>query len=127
MDASTYLRRKKEAMTTYIHRTPYLDAGLRTEVLQKNAAAVTPQANPHIVPNTCCIQETGTSSQTAAPCCKNNDRSDLYTTPYITLPCCPIPYLSTTYLSPCKVLPYQATPAQQSEASARVVRCCPSS
>lgn len=125
MDASQYLRRKKEAMQQYIHRTPYLDSGLRTEVLGKNAAAVTPIANPRIIPNTCCMQTTGTSSGQPAPCCKNNDRSDLYTHPYIVKSCCSYPTVSTTYLSPCKVLEYQATPAQQSEASKRVVRCCP--
>lgn len=125
MDASTYLRRKKEAMTQYIHRTPYLDAGIRTEMLAHNAASVSKY--PHVV-QTCCSGVPEQTNSNSSACCQANNRNDLYTTPYITLNCCPMIYNSTPTSSVC-AYSYMATPAQQKEAWAHLVNssnasCC---
>jgi hypothetical protein len=126
MDASAYLRRKKEAMTQYIHRTPYLDAGVRTEMLARNAASVSKY--PHVV-QTCCSGVPPQTTSNSSDCCQANNRNDLYTTPYITKGCCPMIYAVSTPTSTVCSYSYQATPAQQRAAWAHLVNssnasCC---
>ncbi len=140
MDASTYLRRRKEAMTQYVRRSPYQDAGMRTETLGKQTATFI--TNTPVETLACCTTSPAFSGPDASSvtaikptnCCVSRD--DLYTTPYIVKPCCPFPSETTTYLSPCKVTYYQATPTHQKEAAARMVNrqlgystpdCCTSS
>ena len=125
MDASTYLRRKKETMTQYIHKPTFMDAGLRTSVLGKVAGAshyVSP--NTKVAPidpcQTAAIAFTG--SATAKPvfvqpgCCAVADNAS------IAIQGCPMIYEQPSYIESCKVTPYHGTPAQQSEAGA--LKCC---
>ncbi len=123
MDASTYLRRKKESMEKYIATPKCMDAGLRTSMLSKTGAHyVSP--NTKVAPiNPCSTSTVGfTGSATAKPvfvqpgCCITSD------TRPIVLPCCDMIYEQDKYVSACKVQPYYGTPAQQSEAAA--VKCC---
>jgi hypothetical protein len=131
MDASTYLRRKVEAMPKVIHRDLFQDAGFRTEMLGHSAAVFKPVVPPTpILP--CCtssVASGGSFVEAVKPttCCVSRDY--MYTTPYVTEGCCPIPYMSTSYLSPCTVPCFQATPAQQAAAATRMVNrsnadCC---
>lgn len=123
MDASRYLKLKMEAQGQYIRKNTFMDAGLRTEYISQQAAALTPVAAQKINRD-CCNNEIriGVSS-----CCKY--AVDTQSPPGLQVPCCPFPYTSTTYLSPCKVQPYCATPAQQKEAWSRMTNfqygeCC---
>jgi hypothetical protein len=123
MDASTYLRRKKESLGQYIHTRKTMDAGLQTSIIGNNASAahyVSP--NTKTAPINPCetakVAFTGSASaqpvriQAVAPgCCPLPDTATI-------LPCCPMIYEPERYIPTCKVLPYFATPAQQKEAGA---------
>jgi hypothetical protein len=125
MDASQYLRRKRESMSMFQKRPLFQDAGQRTEMLGMQAATYKP-ATATTAPFTpaCCTSspaQGGSSVEAIKPttCC--TDRSYLYTAPGISTPCCPFPSTIATYLSPCKVQCYQGTTAQQATAVARRV------
>lgn len=122
MDASTYLRRKKEAMAMYVNPSRFVDAGFRTEMLGKAAGSLT-----YISPNTkqtpidpCTTDKVPfTGSASAQPvkvpggvCCVQQ-----HTNP-TTTPCCPMIYMSTGYVSDCKHTPYYGTRVQQAAAEA---------
>ena len=127
MDASQYLRRKREAMSMYVKRELFQDAGFRSEMIGKQAATFI--ANPASIPkvftpacNTSSPAQGGSAcAEPVKPtnCCVS--RADLYTTPGITTACCPFQSTVATYLSPCKVIPYQGTTAEQSAAVGRRV------
>lgn len=143
MDASEYLRQKKAAQTNYIHRQATIDAGFRTYILGKaaNKTFVSENTNPAILHNTsCCTSKVGFSGSYTTPIkpasgCESealcSQLTDVYTTPYISLPCCPITYApSTSYIrtNPCYC--YQATPEHSKAYSAVVANkkrglCCP--
>lgn len=147
MDYSAYLRQKKAAQLTFISRQKPMDAGLRTYIKQKAADSyyVSPNSNPAILHSTeCCPTRTVLDSFEVTPvkpasgCSATGacaQLTDPYTTPYMVLPCCPIDYgLSNVNIGSAvgDCYCYQATPAQQSEAVARVVNrerglCCESS
>jgi hypothetical protein len=125
MDASTYLRRKKETMTQYIHKPTFMDAGLRTNVLGKIAGAshyVSP--NTKVAPiNPCDTANMGfTGSATATPVFVQPGCCVPPATGSIVKPCCDMIYEPEQYVQACKVVPYYGTPAQQSEAAA--LPCC---
>ncbi len=112
MDYSTYLRRKRESMTQYVHRKPFLDAGIRTEMLAKQANSVSaPTGEPVARVLPCAAASVGLGGNYVDPIrpakadlgsaiCEN--RSSLYTSPYIVKEGCLIPYEIKTYISPCK-------------------------
>lgn len=112
MDYSTYLRRKRESMTQYVHRKPFLDAGIRTEMLGKQANSVSaPTTEPAARVLPCAAATVGLGGNYVEPirpanaklaCAICESRSSLYTDPYIVKEGCPIPYEIKTYVSPCK-------------------------
>lgn len=116
MDSSTYLERKKQAMTQYLHRQSCVDAGLHTKIqsIIANKYYVSPndtwKSDDNVIP-----------IKPAPGCVSNNLCTDIGSSTYITLPCVPISYVSTMYVSPCKVALYQATPNEQSAAVACAV------
>ena len=128
-------------MTQYIRRSPYQDAGMRTETIGKQAATfLTNTPVETLACNTASPAFSGPDASSVTPikptnCCVSRD--NLYTVPYMVKPCCEIPYdAPAAYLSPCKVTCYQATPTQMKEAAARMVNrqlgystsdCCTSS
>lgn len=147
MDYSEYLRQKKRAQTTYIHRQQLMDAGLHTYIKQKAADSyyVSPNSNPAVIHNaSCCPTHTSMGSTEVLPVkpasgCESSaacaQLSNVYTTPYITLPCCEIEYpTSATYKNYAVIggqYCYQAPPAQQKAASALMTAraadiCCSS-
>ena len=113
MDAGQYLQMKKAAQTNYIHRTIFKDAGFRTETIGKAAAA-------------------SASASAAGTCCSALLDNTLYTTPYITTPCCPITYnVSTVQLPVQNTYCVQGTQSTQSYAVMLAVNkargdCCTS-
>jgi hypothetical protein len=127
MNASEYLKHKKAAQTNFIHRQKTVDASLYTEIKRKAADSY------FIPPNqTVPVEVTGLKGSGAATAVKPHNGcesaamcsqlSDPYTTPYISTPCCEIPYPApATYQSPCKVQPFQSTRAQ---VAAITDRCC---
>lgn len=147
MDYSEYLRQKKRAQTTYIHRQQFMDAGLHTYIKQKAADSyyVSPNSNPAIIHNdTCCPTHKSMGStevtpikpasgcESAAACAQ---LSNVYTTPYITLPCCEMNYGPINSYKDYSVIGgqhcYQAPPAQQKAASVLMTsrdtgECCSS-
>jgi hypothetical protein len=118
MNASEYLNYKKKQCVKTIARNQCMDSGLRTEMLAK-------AANTHFVSKNQLSTLTLAMCQTATvgyggsdtqpvrptticgPTCETRD--DRYSSPFITIPGCPIPYTSTIYKSPCKVMPFQGT------------------
>lgn len=112
MDYSTYLRRKRESMTQYVHRKPFLDAGIRTEMLGKQANSVSaPTTEPAARVLPCAAATVGLGGNYVEPirpantklaCAICESRNSLYTDPYIVKEGCPIPYEIKTYISPCK-------------------------
>ncbi len=119
-------------MTQYVYRSPFQEAGHRTESIGKSAAAVTPHSRPNKILPCETAKPSLTSSENSKShtvgCC--NSRDNLYTTPYMVLPCCPYPTETKEYLSPCKVLPYYSTPSQYKTAVANRINneagCCES-
>jgi hypothetical protein len=120
-------------MTQYIRRSPFQDAGMRTETIGKQSATfITNKPVETLACNTASPAFSGPDASSVTPikptnCCVS--RNDLYTTPYTVKPCCEIPYMSSlTYLSPCKVTCYQATPKRLKEAVTNMVNntngCC---
>lgn len=130
MNASEYLNYKKKQCPKTIARNQCMDAGLRTEMLAK-------ASNTHYVSKnqlstlkvvmcqTATVGFGGSDTQPVRPttiCGPTCETSkDRYSSPFITVPGCPVPYMSTMYLSPCKVTPYQGT---QSD-NFKVQNCCP--
>ena len=124
-----------------------MDAGLHTYIKQKAADSyyVSPNSNPAVIHNgTCCATHESMGStevlpvkpasgcESAAACAQ---LSNVYTTPYIVLPCCTMKYpASATYKNYAViggVYCYQAPPAQQKAASALMTAraadiCCSS-
>lgn len=129
MDASQYLRRLKESCTQTLGRPKAMDAGLRTQIV-RNAATSTyvPPTQSKVQTglrptNECCLKPQpgydGAVTPIALPagCISQaacNDLENRYAEP-ITLPGCPIPYMSSTYVQADSYC-YQGTPAQTSEA-----------
>ena len=142
MDASEYLRKKKAAQVTYIHRQATMDAGFRTYILGKaaNKTFVSENTNPAILHTTsCCTTTVGYGGGAVTPVkpasgCESDalcaQLSNVYTTPYISLPCCPITYApSTSYISANPCACYQATPQHSKSLSAVIANkerglCC---
>ena len=91
-----------------------MDAGLRTESLQKMANTQYIRVGQPTL-NAC--SNTGFSGAVSpvksAPGCVSAglcaQTTNVKEQPYIVLPCCPPTYLSTFYVSPCKSVKYQAT------------------
>lgn len=84
---------KKAAQTNYIHRTIFKDAGFRTDTIKKSV-----------------VPPKGT-------CCSSFIDNTLYTTPYISTPCCAITYnISTVQLPVQKTYCVQGTQSTQSYA-----------
>ena len=107
-------------MTQYVRRSPYQDAGMRTETIAKQAATfITNTPVETLACNTASPAFSGPDASSVTPikptnCCVSRD--NLYTAPYMVKPCCEIPYdAPAAYLSPCKVTCYQATPKRQRE------------
>jgi hypothetical protein len=148
MDYSEYLRQKKLSQKTYIHRQQFMDAGLHTYIKQKAADSyyVSPNSNPAVIHPTggCCPTHESLGSTEVTPVkpasgCESAGAcaqlSNVYTTPYIELPCCPINYGPSNSYKNYAVIGgqycYQAPPAQQKAASALAVSrdmdmCCSS-
>ncbi len=143
MDASEYLRQKKAAQTNYIHRQVTMDAGFRTYILGKaaNKTFVSENTNPAILhSSTCCLTTTvgygGSYTTPVKPAsgCESDalcaQLTDVYTTPYISTPCCAITYApSTSYISTKPCYCYQATPQHSKSMSAVIANkerglCC---
>lgn len=122
MDASTYLRRKKESMTQYIHKPAFMDAGTRTELLGRAAGSahyVSPNVKPAAIATCLTSKPAFTGSATAEPvkvaapgCCSAADANS------ITIPCCTMIYEPSSTIPVCKVQPYVGTRIQHSEAVA---------
>lgn len=107
MNASEYLTYKKKQCSKTIARNQCMDAGVRTEMLQR-AANTYSGANNALLCQTKTTGFKSTDTLTGRPiaCCASTDR---YSSPFITIPGEPMPHTSTLYLSPCKVQPYQGT------------------
>jgi hypothetical protein len=126
MDASTYLRRKKESLGQYIHKPAFMDAGARTEMVVGKAAANAYYVSPAtafapIAKSSCttCGSTGYSGSASAQPykappgCCVTRDTTS------ITRACCPMIYeASSTYTPACKVTEYCAPRTAQTEAVA---------
>lgn len=129
MDASQYLRRLKESCTQTLGRPKAIDASLRTQIV-RNAATSTyvpptqSKVQTGLTPtNECCLKPqpgfdgavtpilppAGCISQAAC-----NDMENRYAEP-ITIPGCPIPYMSSTYVQ-ANSYKYQGTREQTAEA-----------
>jgi hypothetical protein len=147
MDYSEYLRQKKLSQKTYIARQQFMDAGLHTYIKQKAADSyyVSPNSNPPVIHNdNCCPTHESLGSTEVTPVkpasgCESSaacaQLSNVYTTPYITLPCCAIDYGPSNSYKNYAVIGgqycYQAPPAQQKAASALMTAreldiCCSS-
>lgn len=147
MDYSEYLRQKKLAQKTFISRQGAMDAGLRTYIKQKAADSyfVPPNSNitsplrPDCCPTHVSLDSTEVSAVRPASGCESSamcaQLSNTYTTPYITLPCCPMNYGPSNAYKNSAVIGgkycYQAPPAQMKAAVALQVSremglCCPS-
>ena len=113
MDASTYLRRKRESMPQYIHKPTVMDAGQRTAILSQSAGSahyVSPNAAKDLT--TCASHTTHgfAGSATATPvrvpgCCAAPSAGP------ITLPGCERIYEPSHTPTACKVTPYFGTRA----------------
>jgi hypothetical protein len=124
MDASQYLKHKIAAQKNYIARQGCVDAGLHTYIKQKAAESyyVSPNSNATILHSDCCpttLRYGGSDYVTpvkpvsgcaSAGACAQ--LTDPYTTPYIVLPCCSIPYTSTSYVAACTSNCYVGTRVQ---------------
>lgn len=136
MDASTYLQRKKQSMPQFLARKTFLDAGLRTEVVQKiaNTHYTSPNRNlPELrsctsdnILNTNLIGYNGNVRPVeATPGCASaglcSYTTSIQTNPSIVIPCVPFPYVSSYYVSQPKVSLYKGTPSQQATAVAFAV------
>jgi len=109
MDHSQYLKQKMRAQTTYIARQQFMDAGLRTYNKQKAADTyyVSQNNNAGMIHTPVCCTPGSRGDYVApvqpAPGCAAagacSQLSDPYTTPYITLPCCPITYAPSTIIA----------------------------
>ena len=147
MDYSQYLRQKKLSQATYISRQKPMDAGLHTYIKQKAADSyyVSPNSNPAVIHNdTCCPTHESLGSTEVTPVkpasgCESAGAcaqlTDVYTTPYIVLPCCPVERPAAAAYKDYGVIGgqycYQAPPAQMKAAVALEVsraagECCPS-
>jgi len=116
MDASTYLKRRKAAMTTYVRQVPFVDAGLLTK---KKALVVNTYVSPATTQHTVTpIPNPGFADAIPiyTPGCASSicsERPGL-----IVVPSVPMEYnISSIRVPPC-VYSYQATPNQQAAASA---------
>ena len=134
MDYSEYLRQKKLSQKTFIHRQQFMDAGLHTYVKQKAAESyyVSPNSNPPVIHNaTCCPTHESLGSTEVEPikpasgCASAGacaQLSNVYTTPYIVLPCCPTERPAAAAYKNYAVIGgqycYQAPPAQMKAAVA---------
>ena len=134
MDYSEYLRQKKLSQKTFIHRQQFMDAGLHTYVKQKAAESyyVSPNSNPPVIHNaTCCATHESLGSTEVEPikpasgCASAGacaQLSNVYTTPYIVLPCCPTERPAAAAYKNYAVIGgqycYQAPPAQMKAAVA---------
>jgi hypothetical protein len=148
MDYSQYLKQKKAAQKTYIARQQPMDAGLHTYIKVQAATSyyVSPNSNPPVIHNaTCCPTHESMGSTEVEPvkppsgCASAGacaQLTDVYTTPYIELPCCPINYGPSNSYKNYAVIGgqycYQAPPAQMKAAVALEVAremgmCCSSS
>jgi len=123
MDASSYLKHKIAAQKNYISRQKCVDAGLYTYIKQTaaNSYYVNPNSNTPIIHVSCCTSVVSYGGDYVDPvkplsgCASAGacaQLSDPYTTPYVVLPCCPIPYTSTSYIGPCKSNCYVGTRVQ---------------
>jgi hypothetical protein len=128
MDYSEYLRQKKLSQKTYIHRQVFMDAGLHTYIKQKAADKyyVSPNSNPAVIhTDGCCPTRVSMGSTEVEPvkpasgCASAGacaQLTDVYTTPYIVLPCCPVErpaaatYKNNGVIGGCYC--YQGTPSQ---------------
>jgi hypothetical protein len=115
MDASTYLRRKKESMIQYIHKPAFVDAGTRTEFLGRTAGSAhyAGQTAQPAIP-TCMTSKPAFAGATpvkvvAPGCCITDTQS-------ITLPCCEMIYEPPHNTTACKVEPYVGTRIQHNAA-----------
>jgi hypothetical protein len=147
MDYSEYLRQKKMSQKTYIARQQFMDAGLHTYIKQKAADSyyVSPNSNPAVLHQySCCTTSVSLSSTDVTPVkpasgCESAGAcaqlTDVYTTPYIVLPCCPINYGPSNSYKNYAVIGgkycYQAPPAQMKaavalETSRELGLCCSS-
>jgi hypothetical protein len=147
MDYSEYLRQKKAAQKTFISRQKFMDAGLHTYIKVQAADSyyVSPNSNPPVIHNaTCCPTHTSLGSTEVEPikpvsgCASSGacaQLSNVYTTPYITLPCCSMDYGPSNSYKNYAVIGgqycYQAPPAQMKAAVALEVareadKCCSS-
>lgn len=135
MDASRYLRLKKEACAQTLARSKCIPSSLRTDMLAK-AATQTFHTTHDAAP--VCIYPCNTSKvafggnvtesiHPASACLANTmcaDISDRYTTPFVVVPGCERPTEAPLYVSahctPC----YHSTPAQVATAAA-VCKSCP--
>ena len=149
MDASEYLRKKKAAQTNYIHRQVVMDASLHTYILGKaaNRTYVSPATSPVSTtkPNCCApiasplvTTAKGFSSSYTTPvkpasACESAamcaQLTDVYTTPYISTPCCTYTLPTASYVSKKPCACYQATPEHSKAYSAVVANkerglCC---
>ena len=129
MDYSQYLRQKKAAQKTYIARQQTMDAGLYTYIKGKAADSyyVNPGSNPAVLHQTsCCTTHVSLASTEVEPVkpasgCLSaamcDQLSNVYTTPYMVLPCCPMDYGPSNSYKNYGVIGgvycYQAPPAQQ--------------
>jgi len=124
-----------------------MDAGLHTYIKTQAATSyyVSPNSNPAVIHNdTCCPTHVSLGSTEVVPvkppsgCASAGacaQLTDVYTTPYITLPCCPVERpAAATYKNNAVIggeYCYQAPPAQMKAAVALEVSrvanvCCPS-
>lgn len=132
MDASEYLRNKKATQMNYIRRQAPVDAGLRTMMLGKAASGPRPAATTHIP--ACCTSRVAHGGSGAAEVihpvgCDAGaicaSLSNVYTAPYIALPCCPMEYApSTSYIRACTKPCVQTTPRQAAVLEAAARKCC---
>ncbi len=105
MDASTYLRRKKESMPQYIHRPVCVDASTRTERIARAAGSayyVSPNVKPAVIP-TCLTSKPAVTGNVDAIKVLPGCASDVGP---ITLSCCSMIYEPETPVTSCKVEPY---------------------
>jgi len=129
MDASTYLRRKREAMPQIIARNSSMDAGMRTEMLGRavNSTFISKNSVNGVVTDCCQALPSYGSANTqpikAPETCANicGSMNERYTAPYIEVQGFPIQYMSTSYILQPKVMPFQEVPGLASQKIAAVL------
>ncbi len=116
MDASRYLRLRVQEQGKYIHKSTYMDAGLRTQYVTEKVETLTPVAAQ--TSRFECSDGSGCSDSVrlgVSSCCRLYE--DPMTITGIRIPCCPMQFISSVTVPPCKY-EFCSTPAQYKEAVA---------